>query len=67
MIHGDVPPFGQYGQLRLYLLFLILPSVDFVQTFQADFRILQLAGETDERTYRCIQLADDVGERHHHP
>ena len=67
MLHPYILSFGQFAQLGGDALLLILPSVNLVQPLQADFRILQLPAEADERTDGSVQLPDDVRQRHHHP
>ncbi len=37
-----------------------------IEPFEADFGILQLLCEPDERRDRAVELPDDVGQRHHH-
>ena len=60
------PVVGQLRPLVSPHLLLILPLVDLAQPLQADLRVLQRAGKSDELLHRRRELADDVGERHHH-
>lgn len=66
VVEGDVAALGQDVQARGNVALLVLLAVDFVESLEADFRVLERLGKTDELADGRTDLPNDIRQGHHH-